>query len=92
MGLPGPDAAAYGRDLEAVRGRLAMSAERVAVRGDGLGRFVWAEAAGRSVEVYGDEAGVCVAFWERGADSESHQELHPSYDQAVEAALAWLGS
>jgi len=92
MGLPRPDAAVYERSLETVRDQLARTAERVAIRGDGLGRFVWAEAAGRSIEVYWDEAGVCVEFWERGADSESSKELHPSYQQAVEAARAWLVS
>ena len=92
MGLPRPDPFAYGRDLEAVRDRLAPFVERVAIRGDGLTRFVFAEATGRATEVYWDEAGVCVAFWERGADAESHQELHPSYERAVGAARAWLAS
>ena len=92
MGILRPDSAGYQRDLEAVRAGLAPTAERVAIRGAGLARFVWAEAAGRSVEVSWDEAGICVEFWERGANSESRQELHPSYEQVVEAARAWLGS
>jgi hypothetical protein len=83
---------AYRRNLEAVLYQLAPSAQKSGIRGDDFAQFVHVENRGRSVEVYGDVDGVCVAYWERGAASESHQSLHPSFEEAATAALAWLSS
>jgi hypothetical protein len=92
MGLARPDAVSYRRQLKTVRDQLARAAEKVAIKGDDLAQFVWAENRGRSVEVYWDEQGICVAFWDRGADSESHQSLYPAYEEAALAAAAWPAS
>jgi hypothetical protein len=92
MGLGRLDVDGYRRQLDAVRRQLAQTAEQAVIRGGGLAQFVWAESRGRSVEVYWDEQGICVFFWERDADSESHQTVLPSYAEAALVAQEWLAS
>lgn len=82
----------YLQQLEVVRARLAAAADHVEIRGDGASRFVYGENRGRAVEVSQDGDKVCVEFWERNAEFESHQALYASFDQAAGAALMWLSS
>lgn len=95
MAIAQPDMARYREQLEAVCEQLASAAEQTRVIGSNLCQWAWATNRGRSVQIYWDAAGVYVAYWVRDANSESdetetHQSLHSSYENAVQAARDWL--
>ncbi len=95
MPIAQPDLARYREQLEAVCKQLASAAKQTGVIGSNLCQWAWATTGDRSVEVYWDTTGICVAYWVRDADSESdetetHQSLHSSYEGAVQAARDWL--
>ncbi len=85
-----PDPVTYRQHLQALADELAPSVRRTEIRGAHLGQFLFADHRGRAIELYWDEAGICVAFWERGAEAESHESFYRSYEDALRTARQWL--
>ena len=68
---------------------LIAAGVRAGVRGDGAGRFVFAEAGERAVEIAASDAGVWVEYWD-GGDGPTCDRTFPSAGAALADAKAWL--
>jgi hypothetical protein len=80
----------YGAELRAAAGRLAPFADRVWSSGSGPARFLFAERAGRAVELSRSGAGVWVEFWADDPETPAGEHTFGGWGKAVEAAVSWL--
>jgi hypothetical protein len=81
---------AYGDQLRGIAGILECAGFHPVVRGVDKSRFVYAEHADRAVEVYCDEGGFLIEFFEEPAEyavGECHQDTPP---RAAQQAVEWL--
>ncbi len=85
------DVPTYHEELLEVAIHLEPFASTVSVRGDGAARFVYAESNQGSIEVSKTEhLEILVEFWRPGADASCHDEIHRSYESAIESAVSFL--
>ena len=85
------DITAYHAELVEVASRLEPVASRVSVRGDGAGRFVFAESPRGAVELSKTEdLRVFVELWPPDSDEPAGEETHPTYESALVSAVSWL--
>jgi hypothetical protein len=77
-------------DHEAVAGSLIKAGFSATVRGEGAARFVFAEAAGRAVEISDAGEGIWVEYWDCGDERPKFERTFPGGDAAAADACAWL--
>jgi len=82
----------YRLDLERAAAKLRRRSVSAEVRGEGRAQFVYASGGGRAVEISEPDEGVWVEFWRAGEERASREETVATYDEAVNAAAAWLTS
>lgn len=80
----------YGRELAAVADHLRGHAVSCSIRGDGSGRFVFAERGSSATELSRIEDGWWVEFWD--GDRVAFERTFTSTEEAVRAARGWLAT
>jgi hypothetical protein len=81
---------AYGDQLRGIAGIIERAGFHPAVRGVDKSRFVYAEHENRAVEVYCDEGGFLIEFFEEPAEYSVRESQHDTPEQAAERAVDWL--
>ncbi len=77
----------YNNELNEVASRLATTA-MTTVRGDGAARFVYAERAGRAIELSRAAEGWWVEFW--SSEKVETDRTYVSCEDAIVASRSWL--
>lgn len=81
----------YQRELRQVADTLMSAGCQVSIRGDGLGRFVFAQSEGRAVEVSRSaESEVFIELFSAGEEYASTEVMEADFEAATRRALAWL--
>jgi hypothetical protein len=76
-------------DHNALAHRLNAAGFRADVRGDGVARFVFAEAGRRAVEISVAGVGIWIEYWEDN-DVGKIDRTFPTAEAALKDAIAWL--
>jgi hypothetical protein len=80
----------YGDQLHSIVGILQRAGFSPSIRGEGKGRFVYAEHADRAVELYCDDSGFLVEVFEEPAEYSVGQCHQDTPQRAAEQAVEWL--
>ncbi len=81
----------YGTRLQVVCEQLARVGIAATIRGDGVGRFLFAERGSRAVEAsMNDDGRVWVEFWSEPDGPSEREETYNSYEDATQAMEQWL--
>jgi hypothetical protein len=79
--------------LAALQARIAGIVDDVSCRGSGASAFLYAEHAGRAIEVSCDSGRWWIEFWDREEDDDAppvHELWATSDDEAYQAIQEWL--
>ena len=80
----------YGEQLSDIVSILKRAGFLPSVRGENLGRFVYAEHGGRAVEIYFDGVGFLVELFEEPAETSVRDYQQDTPKIAAEQAVEWL--
>lgn len=79
--------------LQSLEVRLVAAIERVSIRGRDIGAFLFAEHAGRAIEVSTNDGKWWIEMWDRDEDEYAQpvrEVTVQSDDEAVQEILSWL--
>lgn len=80
----------YGDQLRSIASILQLAGFTPSVRGDGIGRFVFAEHGDRAVELYWDGVGFLVELFQEPAEASVRDYQQDTPEHAAEQAVGWL--
>ena len=80
----------YGDQLRSIASILQDAGFTPSVRGDGVGRFVYAEHADRAVELHWDGVGFLVELFQEPAEASVRDYQQDTPAQAAKQAVDWL--
>jgi hypothetical protein len=80
----------YGDQLRGIADILQRAGFRPEVRGEGKGRFVYAEHADRAVELYCGDVGFAIEFFEEPSEYSVRESQQDTPEHAAEQAVDWL--
>jgi hypothetical protein len=80
----------YGKQLSIIADMLKNAGINSSVRGEGKGRYVYAEHGDRAVEAYCGDASLLVEFFEESEEYSVDRSQHDTPEQAAQRAVDWL--